>query len=106
MEQLLFTIEEVCKILNYGKTKVRELIHDGKLKTVERGKGLRVTLFSIESYARGDGACHEKRSQPKSQKGTGLTRKRGGTTGGSKSTANGTKSAVKTKLGPKLDLKL
>lgn len=44
------TIADACQITNYGEKKVRQLIRDGILKINGRGRGLRITMASINAY--------------------------------------------------------
>lgn len=54
--KLAVTLSEVCEMLSYSATKVRQLISTGRLATIGHGRGLRVVVASIHAYlAEGDG---------------------------------------------------
>ena len=57
MLKLLYRIDEVQRLLSFGKTKVYELLKEGELqrqkrKTGCKGKGARVTAASLLRYAK------------------------------------------------------
>ena len=47
MEDLLLKPEDVAKVLKIGRTKVYELIHDGSLPSVKKGRSDRMSTEAI-----------------------------------------------------------
>jgi excisionase family DNA binding protein len=46
---LLLNIEQVCRVLNLGRTKIYELIESGDLERVKVGRATRVTSSSVQA---------------------------------------------------------
>ena len=49
----LLTISELCHVLNVGRTKAFELMHDGELRPVRIGKLLRFRVSEVEQFVAG-----------------------------------------------------
>jgi excisionase family DNA binding protein len=49
-EPALVKIEPACRYLDVGRSKLYELIRDGKLEAVKIGKSARITTASLKSF--------------------------------------------------------
>ncbi|RMI45291.1 DNA-binding protein [Actinomadura harenae] len=49
-EKALYTVEETCKILSFGKTVIYEEIRSGRLRSVGRHKRRRIPASAIAEY--------------------------------------------------------
>lgn len=56
MEPLLYSILDAAKALNLGRSKIYELIAEGKLETVTIGRRRLVRVDSIRALALGEAA--------------------------------------------------
>ncbi|MEU6365417.1 helix-turn-helix domain-containing protein [Streptomyces sp. NPDC046931] len=49
-DQLLYTPKEAAKVLRFGRSTVYELMADGALKYVKRGRSRRIRRSDLEAY--------------------------------------------------------
>lgn len=49
MERLAVSVAEACEMIGIGRTKVYELIHEGRLKRVKVGRRTLLSVASIEA---------------------------------------------------------
>ncbi len=49
-ELQLYTIEEAATMLRLGRTKVFDLLRDGRLRSVREGRARRIPLLAIAEY--------------------------------------------------------
>jgi excisionase family DNA binding protein len=52
-EQLLYTPEAAAKVLSYGRSTIYELMAEGLLKYVKRGRSRRIRRSDLEAYVNG-----------------------------------------------------
>ena len=76
-EPALVKIEPACKYLDVGRSKLYELIREGKLEAVKIGKSARITTASlkrfVESLPASPGGSPIKRADAQSLEDLGLT---------------------------------
>lgn len=53
MERIAFSIAETCKALSLGRTKIYELINEGRLTTFKIGRRTLVRAASVHALAAG-----------------------------------------------------
>jgi excisionase family DNA binding protein len=46
----LFTVKEVCKMFKCGKTKIYNLLNEGKIEAIEMDGQTRITLQGVMNY--------------------------------------------------------
>ncbi|MGP4014016.1 helix-turn-helix domain-containing protein [Streptomyces sp. 4N124] len=51
--RLLYTPEEAAEVLSYGRSTVYELMAEGSLKYVKRGRSRRIRRSDLEAYVNG-----------------------------------------------------
>lgn len=49
MERLAVSVTEACEMIGIGRTKIYELIRDGRLKSVKVGRRTLLSVASIEA---------------------------------------------------------
>ncbi|MCX4590289.1 helix-turn-helix domain-containing protein [Streptomyces sp. NBC_01549] len=49
-DQLLYTPEDAAKVLRYGRSTVYELMAEGALKYIKRGRSRRIRRSDLEAY--------------------------------------------------------
>lgn len=54
MEQLLSSIPDACKALNVGRSKLYDLMEQGRLETVRIGRRRLIRVASIRALANGE----------------------------------------------------
>ncbi|WP_413757769.1 helix-turn-helix domain-containing protein [Streptomyces sp. MMBL 11-3] len=52
-DRLLYTPEEAAEVLSYGRSTVYELMAEGALKHVKRGRSRRIRRSDLEAYVNG-----------------------------------------------------
>ncbi|MEV0039342.1 helix-turn-helix domain-containing protein [Streptomyces sp. NPDC050804] len=52
-DQLLYTPEEAAKVLRFGRSTIYELMAEGALKYVKRGRSRRLRRSDLEAYVNG-----------------------------------------------------